>query len=73
MESTTHNLLATFGLVTLEPGLRYECGSQSHAFQMDFDKNNNGNNNNNDNNNFNFFASKSVSLRNNKCCKQNVS
>jgi hypothetical protein len=40
MDSTTHNLLATFRLVILEPGLRYECRSQSHAFQIDFDNNN---------------------------------
>ena len=47
MERTTHKLLATLGLVTLEPGLRYECGSQSHAFHMDIDNNNNNEDNNN--------------------------
>jgi hypothetical protein len=66
MKRTTHNLLAKFGLVILEPGLRYECGGQPRAFQIDFDNKNNGNNNK-----FNLFASTSVPLRN-KYCKQNV-
>lgn len=70
MESKTHNLLATYEIVILEPGLRYDIGSQSHAFHMDIDNNNNGNNNINNNN---FFASKSVPRRSNKCVKKTVS
>ena len=71
MQLTAHNQLAAFGLVILELGLWYECGSLSQSFHMDIDNNNNGTNNNN-NNNFSFFVSKSMPLRNNKCCKQNA-